>query len=65
MHSNRKFTTSEMIKIFERLGDTLNKQNMFLDIAVFGGSAMMLNSISITLMDMDRATEDVDFYSTF
>jgi hypothetical protein len=61
MHSNRKFTTSEMIEIFEHLGEKLNEQSQFLDIAVFGGSSMMLNSISISLMDMDRATEDVDF----
>lgn len=54
-HPDKKLTKLDMLSIFEEMGKLCKQQNLTLEIAVYGGSAIMLE------FDYRSATFDIDF----
>lgn len=55
-----KFDRSKMFELFEIAGQVCKEKGIFAEIAVYGGSSLMMHE---TLFDMRRVTEDVDYVS--
>jgi hypothetical protein len=54
-HPEKKLSKSDMLSIFEKMGELCKQQDLTLEIAVYGGSAIMLE------FDYRSATFDIDF----
>lgn len=54
-HPEKKLSKNDMLAIFEKMGELCHKQNTTLEIAIYGGSAIMLE------FDYRTATFDIDF----
>lgn len=56
--NNPVFDRDVMYMLFKRVGEICAEQNVTLEIAVYGGSSLMLQP---SLFDVRRVTEDIDF----
>lgn len=52
------FSREEMFEIFSKVGELCKELNVYAEIAVYGGSSLMMQS---SLFDVERLTEDVDY----
>jgi hypothetical protein len=58
LNGNPVFDRSEMFNFFKRAGEICKERDIYFEIAIYGGSSLMMQS---SLMDIRRATEDVDY----
>lgn len=61
LNQSDKFDSDSIKNVFERVGQICKEQDVILEIAVHGGSALMLNSLFEKTNTSRRITEDIDY----